>query len=110
MFKGEINAIVEKIGREFEPNAIIVFGSAAKNTATENSDIDLMVILETDLAYFERTLAVRKSIGVVSTPIDVLVFTPAEIEEGKRKNGSVISEALRTGKIVYGTVRNYDKN
>ena len=49
-------------------------------------------------------MAVRKSIGVTSIPIDVLAFTPKEVEEERNNRFSIIHEVLRTGKIVYGTV------
>ncbi len=104
MFEDEIETIVEKIARDHDPKAIVVFGSVAKGTSTENSDLDRMVILETDLTYYERTLAIRRSIGVTSIPIDVLAFTPAEVEDGRSQKNSVISEVLSTGKVVYGAI------
>ena len=104
MFEDEMDAIIEKIVEGCDPRAIVLFGSVSKGTSTEDSDIDLMVILDTDVSYYERTLAVRKSIGVTSIPIDVLAFTPKEVEEERNNRFSIIHEALRTGKIVYGTV------
>lgn len=53
-----------------------------------------MVILETDHPYYERTLAIRRSVGVTSIPIDIIAFTSAEIDEGRSKKNSIISEAL----------------
>ena len=103
MFKNEIDEIVEKIVDGCNPKAIVLFGSIPKGTSTEDSDIDLMVVLDTDLSYYERTLAVRKSIGVTSIPIDVLAFTPKEVEEERNNRFSIIHEVLRTGRIVYGT-------
>ena len=102
MFEEEVKSFVDRIAHDCNPKAIIIFGSVAKGTFNENSDLDIMVILETEMTYYERTLAVRKSIGVTSIPIDILAFTPEEIEEGKRVNGSIISEALNTGRAVYG--------
>lgn len=63
-----------------------------------------MVILDTDLSYYERTLAARKSIGVTTIPIDILAFTPEEVEKERNNRFSIIHEVLRTGKVVYGTV------
>ena len=103
MFENEIDMIVEKIVDGCNPKAIVLFGSVSKGTSTEDSDIDLMVVLDTDLSYYERTLAVRKSIGVTSIPIDVLAFTPKEVEEERDNRFSIIHEVLRTGKVVYGT-------
>ena len=102
MFEDEMDAIIEKIVEGCDPRAIVLFGSVSKGTSTEDSD--LMVILDTDVSYYERTLAVRKSIGVTSIPIDVLAFTPKEVEEERNNRFSIIHEVLRTGKIVYGTV------
>ena len=104
MFEDEMDAIIEKIVEGCDPRAIVLFGSVSKGTSTEDSDIDLMVILDTDVSYYERTLAVRKSIGVTSIPIDILAFTPKEVEEERNNRLSIIHEVLRTGKIVYGTV------
>ena len=102
-FEDQSIEFTENIIRGLNPKAILVFGSVARGTATEDSDLDLMVIMDTDLPYFERTLAVRRCIGVTTVPIDILAFTPEEIEEGKTKKGSIISEVLNTGRVIYGT-------
>ena len=104
MFDDVVDGIIGKIVDECNPKAIVPFGSVSKGTSTEDSDIDLMVILNTDLSYCERTLAVRKSIGVTTIPIDILAFTPEEVEKERNNRFSIIHEVLRTGKVVYGTV------
>ena len=101
-FEVEIKLFIDRIVGACNPKAIIIFGSVAKGTSDENSDLDIMVILETEMTYYERMLAVRKAIGVTSTPIDILAFTPEEVNAAKDKRGSIISEALNTGKVVYG--------
>ena len=63
MFGDEADVIIRKIVDGCNPKAIILFGSVSKGTSTEDSGIDLMVILETDISYYKRTLAVRMSIG-----------------------------------------------
>ena len=100
----EIKTFVDRIADACNPKAIIIFGSVAKGTSDENSDLDIMVILETDMTYYERTLAVRRAIGVTSIPIDILAFTPEEVDAAKGKRRSIISEALSTGRVVYGVV------
>ena len=101
-FEKEIKSFVDRIADACDPKAIIIFGSVAKGTADENSDLDIMVILETDMTYYERTLAVRKAIGVTSIPVDILAFTPEEVNAAKGRRRSIITEALITGKVVYG--------
>lgn len=104
MFDDVVDGIIGKIVDGCDPKAIVLFGSVSKGTSTEDSDIDLMVILDTDLSYYVRTLAVRKSIGVTTIPIDILAFTPEEVEKERNNRFSIIHEVLRTGKVVYGTV------
>jgi len=103
VFEDKLNEFVERISHGLNPKAILVFGSVAKGTATEDSDLDLMIIMDTDMTYYERTLAVRKCIGITTIPIDILAFTPEEIEEGRTREGSIISEVLSTGRVIYGT-------
>ena len=103
--ENETDVIVGKIAEAFAPKAIVIFGSVARGTADENSDLDILVILDTELSYYERTLAVRRAIGVTSIPVDILVFTPEEIESEKDRRGSVVFEALNDGIVAYGKIR-----
>lgn len=104
MFEDKINAIVERITSKYNPKAIIVFGSVAKGTSTEDSDLDIAVILESDLSEHERNVDVRVCIGPIGIAMDLMVFTPEEVEEGRTREGSIIYEVLNSGRVVYGTV------
>ncbi len=46
---GEIEEFGRRIGREFEAERVILFGSYAQRTVTDNSDVDLLVVADTDL-------------------------------------------------------------
>ena len=63
MFEDKVDALVEKVTRDFDPKAIIIFGSVAKGTATEDSDLDVAVIMDTDLSWTQRVVAVRRALG-----------------------------------------------
>lgn len=58
--------------------------------------------MESDLSEHERNVKVRVCIGPISMLMDLLVFTPEEIEAEKNDDSSIISEIMRTGKVVYG--------
>ncbi|MBE6527707.1 MAG: nucleotidyltransferase domain-containing protein [Thermoplasmata archaeon] len=103
MFEDKVSAFVDKVSKDFDPKAIIVFGSVAKGTATEDSDLDVAVILDTDLSWTERVIAIRRSLGRFGVALDLLVFTPEEIEAEKNNPCTIVSEILSTGKVVYGT-------
>ena len=104
MFENAVDALVENIVRDFDPKAIIIFGSVAKETATEDSDLDVAVIMETELSWAQRVVAIRRSLGRLGVPIDLLVFTPEEVEVESRNPCTIVSEILSTGRIVYGDV------
>lgn len=104
MFEDKVNELVEKVSRDFNPKAIIIFGSVTKGTATCDSDLDVAVILDTQLSWTQRTVAIRRSLGRFGMAVDLLVFTPEEVEIEKHNPCTIVSEILSTGKVVYGAV------
>lgn len=99
--KDKISEIVVKIASEYNPERIILFGSYAKGDPDENSDLDLFIIKETALPRPERIIQVRKMLYGARIPIDLIVFTPKEIEESKDNIFSFVHEVLNTGKTLY---------
>jgi len=89
---------------------IILFGSYAKGTATEDSDIDLVVILDTE--EFAKTLSDRlyrkrplnKSIREIRKDfaVDIVVYSRGEYNYLKSKNDFFVQELEKTGKELYG--------
>src|SRR3989441_4085793 len=75
----ELHRMVEILIREYEPEKLILFGSAAQGELHEWSDLDLVVIKRTDKPLLERIeevlRLVRPKVG-----LDVLVYTPEEME------------------------------
>ncbi len=103
MFEDKINTIVERITSKYDPKAIIVFGSVAKGTSTEDSDLDIAVILDSDLSEHDRNVDVRVCIGPIGMAMDLMVFTPEEVETEKADQNSIVSEILNTGEVVYSS-------
>jgi uncharacterized protein len=99
--KDKISEIVNKIASGYNPDKIILFGSYATGTPNENSDLDLFVIKDTDLPRPQRAVQVRRMIYGAMIPIDLIVYTPKEVEELKGKKYSFVSEVLNTGKVLY---------
>jgi predicted nucleotidyltransferase len=97
----KIADIIAKIISGYHPEKIILFGSYAIGKATENSDLDLMVIKDTDVPRPQRTFQVRKMLYGAMIPIDLIVYTPEEIAEDIDNKFSFVSEVLNTGKILY---------
>lgn len=97
----EIRRVAERIGRQADAEQVILFGSYARGEATEHSDVDLLVIAPSDLPRFKRSRALYKSLRPYLFGMDLLVYTPDEIEKGQQSPLSFISTALREGKTVY---------
>ena len=92
-----------------DPYKIILFGSQASGTYTEDSDIDLFVILDSERVsqtYEEKMrnyLTASNQIIEINerVPIDLIVYTKAEYDILEENNVSFINEVRETGKTLY---------
>jgi predicted nucleotidyltransferase len=102
-FRKLIDEIVRKIVKEYQPEKIILFGSYAYGKPHSDSDIDLLIIKETEERPIDRRVAVRKILSNPSlhTPIESLVLTPEEIKKRQTIGDQFIEEILRRGKVLY---------
>jgi uncharacterized protein len=96
-----INDITLKIASKFNPEKIILFGSYAQGSADKNSDIDLLIIQDTELPSYKRGNDIRLSLIGTKMPIDILVYTRNEFEREKNDKYSFLSSALKTSKVLY---------
>lgn len=99
--KNKISEIVNKIAKGYNPDKIILFGSYANGNPNEDSDLDLFVIKDSDLPRPQRTVQVRKMLYGAKIPIDLIVYTPKEIEESKNNKFGFVFKVLNTGKTIY---------
>jgi predicted nucleotidyltransferase len=99
--RDKISEIVNKIAIGYKPDKIILFGSYATGNPDENSDLDLFVIKDTDLPRPLRAVQVRKMLYGSMIPIDLIVYTPKEIDESKGNRFSFVYEVLKSGKTLY---------
>jgi predicted nucleotidyltransferase len=81
--------------------AAALWGASASGTATESSDIDLLVISRSTLPRREREVRLTPQLFGSGVPYDLLVLTPEEVEERLRRNGPFIQQILSTGQVVY---------
>ena len=101
--------IVSRITNAYNTEKIILFGSYATEQHHEDSDIDLLVVLDeqgTSKTYSEkiqRRLKVAKLFYdmYAKIPMDILVYTKDELSELQRINSSFIQEMNVTGIPLY---------
>lgn len=96
-----IKGIRDRLVASCDPQKIIIFGSQVTGTATPDSDVDVLVIMETDLCPLTRNLAARNAIGSVEASVDVFVLTPEEFEETKDVIGCIAYAPAKYGRIIY---------
>ncbi len=99
-YEKKIGEIAQKIVDQFHPDKIILFGSYAWGTPGPNSDVDLLVISETqDTRQLAR--AIDGSLFPRPFPIDLMVFRPEQVEQRRQKGDFFVGEILTRGKILY---------
>lgn len=89
--------IVSKIKNRFKPQKIILFGSYAWGKPTEDSDIDLFIIMESSLRRDKRALQVQKMFSQRTFPLDIIVYTPEEVKQSLERDNPFIREILNQG-------------
>ena len=92
----ELEAAVNKIAAEYQPEKIILFGSRARGEERSDSDYDFIIVKDTNERWIRRSL----SIPDVPFRADFFVYTPEEFEQMKDSNIFMV-EALKNHIILY---------
>lgn len=95
------SALIQRLVQALQPERIILFGSYAYGVATADSDVDLLVIMETEAPPVERYLQVSRLLRPRPFPVDILVRTPAEIQKALAQGDFFIREILEKGLTLY---------
>lgn len=96
-----ISTMVDRIVGAFQPSRIILFGSHARGTATEWSDVDLLVILPNVSDKRDTAIEIRRVLGDLPVCKDIVVATPEEVARRGHLVGTVLRSALLEGKVIY---------
>ncbi|MFQ6071486.1 MAG: nucleotidyltransferase domain-containing protein [Methanosarcinales archaeon] len=86
---------------KYNPEKIFIFGSYARGDWDEFSDLDLIIIKETNKPLLERLSDLVKYLKDTPKAIDVLVYTPKEFEEMRKNNNMFIKMVFEEGAVVY---------
>ncbi len=97
----DIRSVAKRMGEAVGAERVILFGFHARGDAAEQSDVDLLIIAESDLPRFKRSRELYRLIRPHPFSMDLIVYTPEEVEKGRRSTASFVSNVLREGKTVY---------
>lgn len=94
-------AITKQVVERFNPRRVLVFGSYARGEAGPESDLDLFIEMETDRRPPERAADVAALFGLRPWPLDVVVYTPEEVERLRGRGGTLLARIEREGRVLY---------
>lgn len=79
----------------------ILFGSWARSEATRRSDIDLILVQDTEKRFFERYDGIFYEINkiIADRVVELLIYTPGELAAISHR--PFIARALKEGKVIY---------
>jgi predicted nucleotidyltransferase len=98
-----LNEIVNRLVAGLQPETVILFGSHATGTATEHSDIDMLVVVKDSIEpRYRRSRKAYRCLRGITIPTDVLVLTRQEMAEAATVPSSLVARVLQEGKVVYG--------
>ncbi len=103
LYQEEIKRITDVIRDKYKPEKIILFGSAARGEVRKDSDIDLLIIKDSDKKRHQRCAEVHTLLDNTPRryPFEPIVMTPAEFARGQAEERYFIREILKDGKVLY---------
>jgi len=94
-----INKAVELLQRAAPGATVIVFGSSARGEATEDSDLDVLVVEPEVTDQWEEMVRLRRAMRPVRIAADVIVVSQKMFEEWADTPNTVLYEAAHEGRI-----------
>ena len=96
-----IGDIVRRIVQTAQPDKIILFGSRARGDARPDSDFDVLVIKESSEPRYRRSVPLYVALANLPAEVEVMVYTPEEIEEWRKVPQAFVTTAVREGTTIY---------
>ena len=96
----DIRQYARAIVRTFNPERVVLFGSYAEGHPTDDSDVDILVVMPHEGRDVEQAFEIRRTIPR-TFPLDLVVRTPEGVRHRLRQNDTFLTSIWRTGKTLY---------
>jgi predicted nucleotidyltransferase len=100
-----IAIVVERIRNHPFLEKIILFGSRARGEQRQNSDFDFLVIFQKIENKRKKVIEIMKQLADLREATDIIVCTLEDIEINRHRNWSIITNAMKEGKLIYESKR-----
>lgn len=90
----------EQIVDKFKPQKVILFGSHAYGNPNEDSDVDLLVVMQFEGRSVRQAIKIRQNISC-EVPLDLMVRTPEQISRRLSLGDFFFNEIISSGKVLY---------
>jgi predicted nucleotidyltransferase len=95
-----LREITDKIVKKFQPRMIVLFGSYAWGEPGPDSDVDLLVVKDTENTR-KTAMEIDGFLFPRPFPIDLIVYTSQQVERRQKAGDFFINDILRKGKVLY---------
>jgi len=95
-----IRRVAGQIAARFRPRKIILFGSYAAGRPSADSDVDLLVVMDTRGNPLRAAARISAAVDH-PFPLDILVFRPRELEASLRRRAVFATEVANAGLVLY---------
>lgn len=95
-----IKAVTEQIAKEFQPERIVLFGSHAYGEPDPDSDVDLLVVMDTPLREVDQAVAIGQELRC-PFGLDLIVRTPSNLEHRIALGDWFLREIIERGTVMY---------
>jgi predicted nucleotidyltransferase len=96
-----VGEIVRRVISVAEPQRIILFGSAAAERMTKDSDIDLLVLESAPVDTRKESVRIRQAVRGLGYPFDIIVMAIERFEESKNIVGGIAYPANKYGRAIH---------
>ena len=96
-----IDSVVQRIANKFNPERIILFGSYAYGRPRADSDVDLLIVIETNERPRAKQLEISRALSPHPFGMDILVRTPKQLQKRIAMGDSFLRDIMTHGKVVY---------
>ncbi len=100
--QNQIEMILKIIVDKYKPEKVILFGSYAYGNPSKDSDLDLLIVKDSNLPRYKRAREIRKYLwGITDIPKDIIVYTQEEIDDWAKVKEAFITTIVKNGKVLY---------